>query len=257
MMPSLRAALRIPLAMTYTLLAWFAVLTGRVLFPTKGPRQWRWIRGVYRRWGRGMARILGVRTTVDGSPPSSPFLLVSNHQTYLDIFILSGHADCTFVAKADILKWPIFGRVCKSVDTVFINREQRRDVVRAGQHMSEVLKEGRGVTLFAEGTTSVGETVLPLKTSLLAGAAAMAIPVHYATVSYRTRDGAPPAREVVSWVGDDSLAPHLWRLARLRKIYATVSFGEKPIQDTDRKKLAQRLRDSMLASYTPEALTEE
>lgn len=204
-----------------------------------------------------MAKILGVRTVVEGTAPTSPFLLVSNHQTYLDIFVLSGHADCTFVAKAEILRWPIFGRVCRSVDTVFIDRGRRRDVVRAGEHMSQVLKEGRGVTLFAEGTTSVGKTILPLRTSLLAGAAAMEIPVHYATVSYRTGPPAPAARKVVAWVDDDSLAPHLWRLAQQRRIYATVSFGENPIQDTDRKRLAQRLRDSMLARYTPEAATEE
>lgn len=256
-MLTLRAALRIFLAATLTLFAWGAVLFGRVVYRRPGPRQWSFIRRVYRRWGRGMARLLGVRTSVDGAPPASPFLLVSNHQTYLDIFVLSGQADCTFVAKAEILGWPIFGRVCKSVDTVFINRERRRDVVRAGEHMKQVLDEGRGVTLFAEGTTSAGTTILPLKTSLLAGAAALSIPVHFATVSYRTGPEAAPAREVVSWIGDDSLAPHLWRLAKLDRIYATVTFGENPIQDTDRKKLAQRLRDSMLSHYTPEGITEE
>lgn len=255
-MLSLRAALRIWLALHYTLICWLAVLLGRILHPKGGPGRWRWIRGVYRRWGRGMAWILGVETRVIGSPPKSPFLLVSNHQTYLDIFLLAGAADCTFVAKSEIMGWPVFGHVCRSVDTVFINRERRRDVLRAGQHMAQVLEEGRGVTLFAEGTTSTGESILPLKSSLLAGAAAMEIPVHHAVLTYRTESSAPPAREVVPWVGDDRLGRHLWRLAKLHRIYATVTFGENPIRDSDRKKLAQRLRDSMLARYTPERAAE-
>lgn len=202
-------------------------------------------------------RILGVRAKIEGSPPAAPFLMVSNHQSYLDIFVLAGLADGTFVAKAEILDWPVFGRVCRSVDTVFIDRERRRDVIRAGQHIAEVLAAGRGVILFAEGTTSAGESILPLRTSLLAGAASLNIPVHHTTVSYRTPAGAPPAQETVSWVGDASLGPHLWRLAQLDAIYATVTFGENPIQDTDRKKLAQRLRNSMLARYTPERVAEE
>ena len=202
-------------------------------------------------------RILGIETAVEGLPPQSPFLLVSNHQSYVDIFVLAGEADCTFVAKADILDWPFFGRICQSVDTVFIDRGRRRDVVRAGEHMSQVLQEGRGVTLFAEGTTSAGDSILPLKTSLLAGAASGELPVHFATVAYRTGNGAAPAQETVSWVGDARLGPHLWRLVQLDKIYATVVFGENPIQDNDRKRLAHRLRNSMLARYIPERVAEE
>ncbi|MDY7095322.1 MAG: lysophospholipid acyltransferase family protein [Acidobacteriota bacterium] len=210
-----------------------------------------WLGLPYRLWARGSGRILGMHTTVKGTPPEMPFLLVTNHLSYTDILLLAGQRECAFIAKGEIAGWPGAGTICRAVDTIFIDRENRRDVVRAGSKIAEALEQGRGVVLFAEATTSPGDTILPLKTSLLAPAANRQIPVHYATISYRTEPGDPPASRDVCWWGDEGFGPHFQRLLRLQRFYATVHFSRDPIQDENRKLLAKRLRAAMLETFIP------
>jgi 1-acyl-sn-glycerol-3-phosphate acyltransferase len=242
-------------ALLVTLASLAGVVLGN-LIPRRWGR-WRWIRAVYRLWGSTLLRILKVELEVRGEPPRTPFLLVTNHLSYLDIFALSSLADCTFVAKAEIRGWPVMGWACRAVDTVFVDRERRRDVVRVGRHMMGVLEQNRGLVLFAEGTTSRGETILPFRSSLLATAAAQDLPVHFATLSYRTPPGEAPACDAVCWWGDSALAPHFLSLARLPRIYATVTFGAEPIQAGDRKSLAHNLHQAMLESFIPVTVPEE
>lgn len=251
------ALARICLALSLTIASWLGVLVCRVRFPPASARRWPAIRRIYRAWARGLLRVLAVKPEVRGVCPQPPFLLVSNHLSYVDIFLLAAHVDTTFIAKADIAAWPVFGAICRAVDTLFVDREARRDVLRVGAGMIQALERGRGLVLFAEGTTSEGSTILPLRTPLLAAAARWSSPVHFATISYCTHEGDRPAREAVCWWGDAGLLPHLWQLAQLRQIYATVSFGPGPVQDDDRKRLAARLRESMLASFTPVSAPED
>ncbi|MCB1058200.1 MAG: 1-acyl-sn-glycerol-3-phosphate acyltransferase [Acidobacteria bacterium] len=251
MISRLRAVHRALLTVLITGGSVTAVLLGAALARLLRRRERPWISGPYRLWGRWLTRALGTRTTVEGAPPAAPFLLVTNHLGYLDIPLLASLADCTFIAKAEIASWPVAGMLCRSVDTIFVDRESRRDVVRVGEQITRVLEEGRGVVLFAEATTSPGETVQPFKTSLLAPVARLGLPVHHATLSYRTDAGQPPARDSVCWWGETEFLPHFLGLLRLPKIYATVRFGANPIQDSDRKELAERLRGAMLETFIP------
>lgn len=253
----LRAAWRLPLVAALTLGSMTLVLLGRALFFFLPRVRKRWMDGVYRRWGRWMTRVLGARVTIDGARPEPPFLLVSNHLSYIDILVLAGATGGVFIAKAEIDGWPIFGLACRSVDTIFVNRESRRDVVRVGELIQETLDKGTGVVLFAEGTTSQGATVEPFRTPLLASAAAAGLQVHHATLSYHTPDGTKAAVDSVCWWGDMELWPHLWQLVRLPAFYATVKFGRKPIHDPDRKRLAQQLHQAILERFVPVTGAEE
>ena len=80
----------------------------------------------YQLWSRALCRIFGVRVTVRGPVPKPPFFLVSNHLSYIDIFVLGTQLPCVFVAKAEIDGWPIFGAISRSVNTIFIDRRSKR-----------------------------------------------------------------------------------------------------------------------------------
>ena len=110
---------------------------------------------------------------------------------------------------------------------------------------------GMGVVLFPEGTSSKGASILPFRPSLLESAARSDVAVSWATLSYRTSDDEPPAHLAVCWWGDMDFVPHALELARLRRIEAQVVFGQEPIHDADRKRLAARLRATMLADFEP------
>ena len=70
-----------------------------------------------------------------GTPPRAPFLLVSNHLSYVDILLLGGAASGSFVAMQEIASWPLVGHLCRTVGTVFIDRSAKLDLVRVAREV--------------------------------------------------------------------------------------------------------------------------
>lgn len=204
-----------------------------------------------RAWSRGVCALLGLRVTVRGRPPSPPFLLVANHLSYVDIVVLAACAEGVFVARGDLSGWPVLGRLSRSVDTLYVDRRNRRDLPRIGASMRAMLREGRGVYLFPEGTSSGGASILPFKPAILDLAARHSIPVWYAAISYRTPAGSAPASQAVCWWGDMTFIKHLVALAGLPGFEARVAFGEEPLLDTDRKALAAGLWREVHRRFVP------
>ena len=140
-----------------------------------------------RLWSRSLCAILSVRRDVDGPVPSEgAFLVASNHVSYLDIVVLGSLYPSAFLAKREIASWPIFGFIARGAGTLFVDREQARDVVRAGREISERLELGLPVTIFPEGRSSAGIEILPFQPSLLEPAARAGIPCWAASISYET-----------------------------------------------------------------------
>lgn len=208
-------------------------------------RTGRWRARVFRRWTDYVRAVMGLRVEVDGAAPEPPFVLVSNHQSYLDVILLGSQLRCTFVARADVAGWPLIGRLCRAVGTLFIDRASKRDLPRVMRQMEEVLESGRGVVLFPEGTTSRGDDVLPFRPSLLDAAARSGRPVWYASLSYATPPGCAPADRAVCWWGEMPFTSHLLGLLGLPEIRARLTYGEQPILESDRKILAARLQQAV------------
>lgn len=205
----------------------------------------------FRFWGRSFSRIVGMHLEVVGTPPTGTFYLVANHMSYMDIVLLSSQVDASFVAKAGLRSWPGLGAAFAVADTIFIDRERRRDVLRVMEVIDEKRAGGLGVVVFPEGTAGSGDAVLPFKPPLLDYAARRDCPVHHATISYRTRDGQKPARETVCWWGDMPLLPHVVGLFQMPGFDARVVFGDEPLHDTDRKALAVKLRTAVAETFEP------
>ena len=240
------------------LAAWFPLLLLRPFLLRRSAGAWRTFRrAVLRRWGRASLAILGCRATVRGAPPSGPFLLVSNHLSYVDILLLSAFAPGRFVSKAEIRDWPLAGAMCRTVDIIFVDRGRRRDVTRVGSQIAEALAGGDSVILFPEGTSTPGDAVATLKPSLLAPAAAAGVPVDWAVLRYETPEDEPPAFLSIAWWGNMALTPHAPDLLKLRRIDAEIAFGSEPLRGADRKDLARRLHERMTGAFRPMVTSEE
>lgn len=229
------------------------VLGSRVVTGGDARRGRAWRRRVMHWWARGSARILGMTIEATGSPPPRASLLVANHLGYLDIVLLAACLPTVFVAKRDVRRWPLIGSLAALAGTIFVDRDAPRDALRAAGSIEAALAGGDTVVLFAEGTSTRGDRVLPLKPALLEPAARAGWAVGYAAVSYRTPPGQPPADEAVCWWGEMEFMPHLLGVTRLTEFTGSIAFGDEPVRATDRKDLAAGLHAAIERHFTPVA----
>jgi 1-acyl-sn-glycerol-3-phosphate acyltransferase len=240
----------------FSLLLWLGggtVLTaiGALLCLPFPPLGRRWRRGQFRLLSSGTAAILGMRIRREGSPPAAPYLMVSNHLSYLDIVAYSAVTPACFVAKREVRGWPIIGPLSMLLGTIFIDRDQKRDALRVLDRLGSALAAGDGAIVFAEATSSDGARVLPFRPALLEWAAQRAYPVYPASITYRVEAAEPPVEHAVCWWGETPFTSHFLGLVRLDRIDATLHFGAEPIADSDRKRLAERLHTAVSATFTP------
>ena len=249
-MRSARLLVRVALLFAVTLPVWLVLMAGLPLaraLGRAGAWRGRWFQG----WSRAVGWIIGMRVAVDGATPTGAFLLVSNHLSYVDIILLASRLPCVFVSKAEVADWPVLGWLARSAGTIFVDRGRGRDLVRVSEEIGATLQAGQGVVLFPEGTSTQGAEVTAFRSSLLAPAAELGLPVRYASIRYTTPPGEAPAHQAVSWWGGMTLGPHILELLRLSGFEAHIVFGEELIRDPDRKALAQRLQRAVASCFVP------
>ena len=190
------------------------------------------------RYHRFLCRLFGIRVITIGKPAEEGgVLMVANHTSYFDILVLSTAARVSFVARADVIDWPLFGTLAKLQETVFVERTRRTQTGEARDHIRERLLAGDTLVLFPEGTSSDGNCVLPFKSALMgaveseigkdAQGAVRYVPVQPVSVSYVALHGLPMGREnrpLFAWYGDMELVPHLWEALMTGPIDVVIEF---------------------------------
>ncbi len=189
-----------------------------------------------RLWHRIACRMIGLRVHVHGALDTRrPLLLVANHVSWKDILALGSVADVVFIAKAEVKAWPVFGLLARLQATIFVAREQKRTTGNQVNEIGARLAAGEIVVLFPEGTTSDGNRLLEIKTSLF-GAAAAAVPlapegtvhVQPVAIAYTRVHGMPMGRyhrPIAAWPGDIELVPHLMGVLREGAVDVDLVFG--------------------------------
>jgi 1-acyl-sn-glycerol-3-phosphate acyltransferase len=207
---------------------------------------------------RQVCKIVGIRLNVAGEiAEEQGVLLISNHVSWIDIAVLSAVAPVSFVAKQEVASWPFVSWLAKLQRSVFVDRNRRNEV---GDKVNEILsrlESGDHIVLFAEGTSSDGNCVVPFKTALFAaakpiGGRAMGAKVSAQTLAltYTKLYGLPLCRRgrpMVAWYGDMDLASHAWRLLGLGPLDAHIRIGPPVPLDVfpDRKALARYAEDKV------------
>lgn len=247
LMSYIRASIRITAFFASTLVIYVLWFAGSLIVPNK--QYWRQIS--FTIWSRLFLRISGMSVDVIGDVPRPPFFLVSNHLSYTDIPVLRSLVDAVFVAKGEIRRWIIAGKIVSDMEMIFIDRNNRRDIPRAGAEIIAKLEGGEGVIVFPEGTSTKGEEILRFNSSFFEFAARTDLPIHYAAITYRIEEGDVTASEAVCWWDDTSFIIHLWRFFRVKRSRAIVTFGSEPVSSPDRKELADKLWSKVSERFVP------
>lgn len=250
-MKHLRATVRALGLMLWILVVFAVFLPLRALFFAFPELVMRMQTSTFRFWARGSAAIMGMRIRRRGTPPNPPFVLVSNHLSYVDIILLATQLDAFFVSKSEVASWPVIGFLARSLNTIFVDRSNRGDALRVVRVMEEVLRAGHGVVFFPEGTSSDGSEIGEFKSSLFDAPIRLGYPVHAAAITYEAPEGWPPASHSVCWWGDMTFPDHLYRLLQLPWFEAQVIFGEGVEHHTDRRAFADASREAVRKGFVP------
>ncbi len=122
-----------------------------------------------RRWGKALLWAAGVRVKLEGVEnllTDRPQIIVSNHQSWFDVFVLAAHLPVRyrFVAKQELEKIPIFGPAWKSCGHVSVDRGNKEAAVEAlDQAWREVREDKLTMIVFPEGTRSHDGRLQPFK----------------------------------------------------------------------------------------------
>lgn len=196
------------------------IATAAVVFPFWSPGRRR---VAIRRWSAALLRMLGVRLHVHGELSAErPLMLVANHISWLDIFVINAVLPMRFVAKSEIRRWFAIGWLSEKTGTLFIERNRRRDTVRVTQLVAEAMAAGDVAVVFPEGTTSDGTQVLPFHSSLLQPALTAAALVQPVALQF-TRANNSLCTEA-AYDGDKSLWDTLLGIITQPSIHAQVHF---------------------------------
>jgi lyso-ornithine lipid O-acyltransferase len=248
----LRIAYKLPALLLTTAICAAIPAIIRLVAPGRRGTAGRVSAAACRLWGRVMCAILSVTREVEGPVPrGGAFLVASNHVSYLDVLVLASLYPSLFLAKREIASWPVFGWIARGAGTLFIDREQAKDLVRAGREMSDRLKLGLPLTIFPEGRSSSGVTILPFQPSMLEAAARAGVPCWAASITYETPGAKLPPSRTICWYDSESLLTHFPRMVGLKRVVARVRFAEAPVLSDDRKALAVALWEKANASFRP------
>ena len=174
-------------------------------------------------WSHQILKILAVRleTSWPISPAATPgCLLVANHISWLDIFVINALRPAAFISKAEVRGWPFIGWLAARNHTVFLRRGSRGHERLVNTEIDALLNAGKDVAIFPEGTTTDGTQLLGFHAALLQPAIETARPLLPLAIAYRDAEGRPSPAP--SFAGETTLAQCFSAILASRTLTAHV-----------------------------------
>ncbi|RJX31593.1 MAG: 1-acyl-sn-glycerol-3-phosphate acyltransferase [Oxalobacter sp.] len=200
-----------------------------------------------KKWSFALIRAMGLK--IDARlvhlPPGS--LIVSNHISWVDVFVINSVLPSAFIAKDEIQRWPLIGWLAEKNETVFMKRKSPKQALHTNLKIADLLQQGKFVTVFPEGTTSDGHSVLEFHSALIQPALDAGKPVVPLAVSYWEPDG----QKSLAPRYDGNITFYQSMMAILAKRHLTaklVTMQPLGLSGETRRQIATAARESILAT---------
>lgn len=191
-----------------------ALLTVALIFPLVGmPAR----RRMKQRWSAQLLALLGLRSIFVGAPVLGG-LVVANHVSWLDIFVINAAQPVAFVSHDGVRNWPLIGWLAQKTETIFMARGKHSAAHAAAHQVVELLASGGTVAVFPEGATTTGQDVLPFRGALLQAAIQAKVTVQPLVLRYCEADGALAL--AATYVGATTLLQSLLAIVRAQGLRA-------------------------------------
>ena len=167
--------------------------------------------------------VLGIEIEVSGEIPSGGGLLVCNHRSYFDPFIIFKDILALPVGKAEVKKWPVIGAAAKLSGAIFVDRgsPESRKITR--KNVAETIRNGYFVINYPEGTTHMNAQTIPFKKGMFEDAAKEKIKVYPIALEYQD--------EKLAFVENDTFLRHFFKTFGFSRTGIRVSYGREIISD--------------------------
>jgi 1-acyl-sn-glycerol-3-phosphate acyltransferase len=200
-----------------------------------------------RSWSRRLLHLMSIDIRIHGALVHPNVLVVANHVSWLDIFALHAVGPVRFIAKSEIARWPLLGRLVRGVGTLFVERARRHDTHRVNQEIAQALTDGDIVAVFPEGTVTDGSELLPFKGSLLQPIIDTRGRVQPVALRYRTPDGR--ASTVPAYTGDTTFLGSFWRICGARSLVVDMqAIAPLAAEGKHRRELAREAETAIRAA---------
>ncbi|MDD2380557.1 MAG: lysophospholipid acyltransferase family protein [Mariniphaga sp.] len=187
-------------------------------------------------WGKSILFICGIKVIKNKVPASSNFILMPNHRSYLDIFIISAFTPAAFVGKAELRNWPFLKTGARITNMIFVTRSDLQSLITTMNRIRSSVSQAIPVVIFPEGTTSRGPLTKPFKKGSFKIAADAGIPVIPMAVHWVDKNDA--------WVDDDTFVGHFFRQMGKPVSHVMIRYGD-PLVHPDYKKLLVSTREQI------------
>jgi len=199
-------------------------------------------------WSLEMLRLAGMKLVVhnDEARLDAGVLVVGNHISWIDIYVINAWRPTPFVSKAEIRKWPVVGWLAHQLGTVFVQREKRSDAKRIMHELANRLLAGEMMCVFPEGTTTDGQSLLPFHANMFQAAVSASCPVQPICLMYEDAQGRQST--VPAYIGDMSLNDSLNALLSAGALTAHLYVCNPLAPGADRRLLASEAQASVDAA---------
>lgn len=200
-----------------------------------------------RQWSKkllGICRIDVRFIDASGGQVADRAMIVSNHVSWLDIFVINTLHPCHFVAKADIRQWPLIGFLCEKAGTIFLARGKQREVRRIYEGLVHQIADGKRIAFFPEGTTAAQGNLLAFHANLFEAAIEAKVPVQPFVLRYVDDQGKfHPAAD---FIGDMTFAESMAVILKAPRMSAElVRLPAIATEGAHRRHVAQHAREAV------------
>lgn len=194
-----------------------------------------------RNWSKRLLSILKIHLEINQDLnkllSSKHFLIVSNHISWIDIFLINSIFPISFLSKGDVASWPVIGKLTKCANTIYIKRGNKKSLTTASNQIEKKLNEIDSIFFFPEGFATDGSKLLPFKSNFFQTAINCNTNILPLAIRYTSNGKFTPAP---SYAGDINLAQSLLALIRIKNLKAQISVLPIISSKNNRKVIANK-----------------